>query len=59
MARKFVLCVSVLSLFVILTSATHSYAADETEIKATDQIKKNPVMMQMLKKIEQSKKILA
>ena len=59
MARKFVLCVSVLSLFVILTSATHSYAADETEIKATDQIKKNRVMMQMLKKIEQSKKILA
>jgi hypothetical protein len=59
MARKFALCASMLSLFVILTSATQSFAIDETEIKATEQIKKNPAMMQMLKKIEQSKKILA
>jgi hypothetical protein len=59
MARKFVLCASVLSVFFILTSATQSFATDETEIKATEQIKKDPAMMQMLKKIEQSKKILA
>lgn len=59
MARKLVLCASMLSLFVILTSSTQIYATDETEIKATDQIKKNPTLMHMLKKIELSKKILA
>ena len=48
-----------LSLFVILTSSTQAHAIDETAIKATDQIKNNPTLMHMLKKIELSKKILA
>ncbi|MEM3172323.1 MAG: hypothetical protein QXE82_02170, partial [Candidatus Nitrosotenuis sp.] len=38
---------------------SHVFAIDESTIKATDQIKKNPAMMEMLKKIELSKKILA
>jgi hypothetical protein len=59
MARNVALCACVLSLFVFLTTYTQSYASDGTEIKATDKIKNNPVMMQMLKKIEESKKILA
>lgn len=49
--------VAVLSFFVIFTTATQSFA--DGEIKATDQIKKNPAQMQILKKIELSKKILA
>ncbi|MGI0004115.1 MAG: hypothetical protein ACREAX_02330 [Candidatus Nitrosotenuis sp.] len=59
MARNVALCACVLSLFVFLTTYTQSYASDGSEIKATDKIKNNPVMMQMLKKIEQSKKILS
>lgn len=59
MARKLVLCASMLGLFVILTSSTQTYAIDETALKATDQIKNNPTLMHMLKKIELSKKILA
>ncbi|MFY9300542.1 MAG: hypothetical protein WAO91_05075 [Candidatus Nitrosotenuis sp.] len=59
MARNVALCACVLSLFVLLTTGTQSYASDGSEIEATDKIKNNPVMMQMLKKIEQSKKILA
>jgi len=43
-------------MFVIL-GATSPIFADE--IKATEEIKKNPAMMEMLKKIELSKKILA
>ncbi|AJZ75510.1 hypothetical protein SU86_002975 [Candidatus Nitrosotenuis cloacae] len=45
-----------LSFFVIISTILPSFA-DET--KATDQIKKNPAMMDMLKKIELSKKILS
>ncbi len=59
MARNVAFCACVLSLFVFLTTYTQSYASDGAEIKATDKIKNNPAMMQMLKKIEQSKKILA
>lgn len=59
MARNVALCACVLSLFVFLTTYTQSYASDGSEIKATDKIMNNPAMMQMLKKIEQSKKILA
>lgn len=36
-----------------------SFAIDDSQIKATEQIKKNPAMMEMLRKIELSKKILA
>lgn len=49
--------IAVLSFFVVFTTATQSFADDG--IKATDQIKKNPAQMQILKKIELSKKILA
>jgi seryl-tRNA synthetase len=59
MARNVALCACVLSIFVLFTTYTQGYASDGAEIKATDKIKNNPVMMQMLKKIEQSKKILA
>ncbi len=59
MARSVALCACVLSLFIILTTHAQSYASDGSEIKAIDKIKNNPAMMQMLKKIEQSKKILA
>ena len=55
MARIIAIC-ALLSVFVIIGTVLPSFA---DEIKATDQIKKNPAMMEMLKKIELSKKILA
>lgn len=59
MARRFVFYASVLSLFVVLAWIPHVFAIDEDNIKASEQIKKNPAMMEMLKRIELSKKILA
>lgn len=56
MARNLIVCSILLSFFVIISTISPSFA---DEIKATDQIKKNPAMMEMLKKIELSKKILA
>ncbi len=56
MARNLIACSVLLSFFVIIGTVLPSFAE---EIKATDQIKKNPAMMEMLKKIELSKKILA
>jgi preprotein translocase subunit SecD len=56
MARNLIACSALLSFFVIIGTVLPSFA---DEIKATDQIKKNPAMMEMLKKIELSKKILA
>lgn len=58
MTSKFVFCGMILSLFAILNT-TQIFAIESEEIKATEKIKNNPVMMQILKKIEQSKKILA
>lgn len=59
MVRSFVVCVTMFGLLVMFSPLQHVFAIDETTIKATDQIKKNPAMMEMLKKIELSKKILA
>lgn len=59
MARKLVFYASMLSLFVVLTWIPQVFASDEVNIKASEQIKKNPVMMELLKRIELSKKILA
>lgn len=59
MARNIIVCSVLLSFFVIIGTISQSFAIDDTQIKATDQIKKNPAMMEMLKKIELSKKILA
>ncbi|MEW6042668.1 MAG: hypothetical protein AB1608_00180 [Thermoproteota archaeon] len=59
MARRFVFCASILGLLVMITTLPHVFAIDESTIKASDQIKKNPVMLEMLKKIELSKQILA
>lgn len=56
MAKNLVVCSMLLSFFVIISTILPSFA---DEIKATDQIKKNPAMIDMLKKIELSKKILA
>lgn len=58
MTRKLVFCGMILSLFAILNTA-QIFAIESDEIKATEKIKNNPTMMQILKKIEQSKKILA
>lgn len=58
MTGKIVFCGMILSLFAIL-NATQVFAISDDEIRATEKIKNNPVMMQILKKIEQSKKILA
>lgn len=58
MARSFVVCATMFGLLVMFSSLSHVFAIDESTIKATDQIKKNPAMMEMLKKIELSKKIL-
>ncbi len=58
MTRKLVFCGMILSLFAILNTA-QIFAIENDEIKATEKIKNNPTMMQILKKIEQSKKILA
>ncbi|MBI5147351.1 MAG: hypothetical protein HZA84_09100 [Thaumarchaeota archaeon] len=58
MTRKLVFCGMILSLFTILNT-TQIFAIENDEIKATEKIKNNPTMMQILKKIEQSKKILA
>ncbi len=58
MTSKFVFCGMILSLLAILNT-TQIFAIESDEIKATDKIKNNPTMMQILKKIEQSKKILA
>lgn len=59
MASKLILCAALLGFFVILTSSSQSFAVEEDEIKATDKIKNNPALMDILKKIELSKKILA
>lgn len=59
MTRRLAFCACLLSLFVVLTTSTESFAMNDSEIKATDEIKNNPVMMEMLKRIELSKKILA
>ncbi|MEO9309043.1 MAG: hypothetical protein ABI337_01970 [Nitrososphaera sp.] len=59
MTRRFVVCATLFGLLVMLSSFPHVFAIDESTIKATDQIKKNPVMMEMLKKIELSKQMLA
>ena len=59
MARRLAFCACMMSLFVIITAATESFAIDDSTIKATEQIKKNPAAMEILKKIEMSKKILA
>ncbi|MBM3904293.1 MAG: hypothetical protein FJ357_04065 [Thaumarchaeota archaeon] len=56
MARNLIACTVVLSFFVIIGTILPSFA---DEIRATDQIKKNLEMIEMLKKIELSKKILA
>jgi cation transport regulator ChaB len=58
MNEKLVFCGMILSLFAILNTA-QAFAISDDEIKATEKIKNNPAMMQILKKIEQSKKILA
>jgi hypothetical protein len=56
MAKNLFAISALLSLFVIAGTILPSFA---DEIKATEQIKKNPAMMEILKKIELSKKILA
>ncbi len=58
MASKLVLCAMVLGFFAVLTTSSQSFAIND-EIKATDEIKNNPALMDILKKIELSKKILA
>ena len=58
MTRKLIFCGMILSLFAILNTV-QIFAINDDEIKATEKIKNNPSMMQILKKIEQSKKILA
>ena len=55
MTKKLVVCSALLCFFVIISTVLPSHAE---EIKATDEIKKNPALMEMLKKIELSKKIL-
>lgn len=58
MTGKLIFCGMILSLFAILNT-TQIFAIGDDEIRATEKIKNNPMMMQILKKIEQSKKILA
>lgn len=58
MTGKLVFCGMILSLFAILNT-TQVFAISDDEIRTTEKIKNNPTMMQILKKIEQSKKILA
>ncbi|TBR06796.1 MAG: hypothetical protein EPO62_09620 [Candidatus Nitrosotenuis sp.] len=58
MAGKLVFCGMILCIFAIL-NITQAFAINDDEIRATEKIKNNPAMMQILKKIEQSKKILA
>ena len=55
MAQNINVCL-LLGFFVIVGTILPSFAE---EIKASEQIKKNPAMIEMLKKIELSKKILA
>lgn len=59
MASKLVLCTMMLSIITVLATSAQSFAIDENTIKATAEIKNNPALMNMLKKIELSKKILA
>lgn len=59
MTRRLAFCACLLSLFVVLTTSTESFATNDNEIKASEEIRNNPVMMEMLKRIELSKKILA
>lgn len=55
---KFLFAASTMSLFIVLGTIP-GILADDLPIKATEHIKKNPAMVEMLKKIELSKKILA
>lgn len=59
MARNLLVCSALLGFFVIIGTISPSFAINDSEIKVSEQIKKNPAMMEMLKKIELSKKILA
>jgi hypothetical protein len=59
MASKLVLGTMMLSIIAMLATSAQSFAIDENTVKATDEIKNNPSLMNMLKKIELSKKILA
>ena len=59
MTKNLIVCSALLGFFVIIGTIAPSFAIEDSEIKATEQIKKNPAMMEMLKKIELSKKILA
>jgi hypothetical protein len=59
MASKIVLFAVMLGIFAMISSGAQSFAIDENTIKATDKIKNNPALMDILKKIELSKKILA
>jgi hypothetical protein len=47
-----------LGIFTLLTSSMQSFAIDDDTFKATDKIKNNPALMDILKKIEQSKKTI-
>jgi hypothetical protein len=59
MTRRLAFCACLLSLFVVVTTSTESFAIDDSEIKATDQIKNNPMLMDILKKMEMSKRAIA
>lgn len=48
-----------MAFFALITAGTESFAISDGDIKATEQIKKNPAAMDILKKIEMSKKILS
>jgi hypothetical protein len=58
MASKFALCATALCAVALFTN-TQIFAIDENSIQATDKIKNNPALMEMLKKIELAKKMLA
>jgi len=51
MTSKFVFCGMIISLLAILNT-TQIFAIESDEIKAAEKIKNNPMMMQILKKIE-------
>lgn len=58
MTSKLVFLGMIISLFAIMHT-TQVFAIEDDKIKATEKIKNNPTMMQILKKIEESKRILA
>lgn len=59
MINRYAFFAMLLSIIVVLSTTSQSYATESSSIKASPEIMNNPALMNMLEKIELSKRILA